>query len=136
MLMTSASDLTQLFQEKQFTPTNQLMLSLLYEKKKSNSVFKPYTDIFPSKYWTSLYFNYEESKTLQKSIIREESVYKRDGLEILYDTSIKPLLSSHNQYFDRVNTSFDVIFTLLPLFNIQIESSLGYFCSLVTCHFA
>jgi lambda repressor-like predicted transcriptional regulator len=70
MMMTSTSDIAQIFEEQRFTPTNQLMLTLLTEKKKANSIFKSYLDVLPQKFWTSLYFNYDESKTLQKSKIR------------------------------------------------------------------
>eukprot|EP01113_Clastostelium_recurvatum_P035847 TRINITY_DN5038_c0_g1_i3.p1 TRINITY_DN5038_c0_g1~~TRINITY_DN5038_c0_g1_i3.p1 ORF type:complete len:450 (+),score=101.11 TRINITY_DN5038_c0_g1_i3:360-1709(+) len=96
---TLKSDLKAVVESLQLSPTNQQAIHLLYEKYKPDSFWKPYIDILPRNFTTSLFFSEEEMGTLQASPLRNFTIRRKESIADQHRVTFSRLFTWWPEFF-------------------------------------
>ncbi|OAY64238.1 Ribulose-1,5 bisphosphate carboxylase/oxygenase large subunit N-methyltransferase, chloroplastic, partial [Ananas comosus] len=97
-----------LFEEGHIDDRFLIMLFLMVERLRSNSLWKPYLDILPSSFGNPLWFTENELNELKGTTLYRATMLQRKSLQALYQDKVKGLVEelSHSDELQRANSIF------------------------------
>ncbi|KXG19172.1 histone-lysine N-methyltransferase setd3 isoform X2 [Sorghum bicolor] len=98
-----------LFEEGRVDDRLLVMLFLMAERRRPGSLWKPYLDMLPSTFGSSLWFTEEELAELEGTTLHRATVIQRKSLQSSFDEKVKGLVEEL-LHVDESESSIEVLF--------------------------